>query len=327
MRKLTFSTNDLPQSMPREHMARLWSEGLTNGAVRYEAHCPKADEFFGHCEMKPLRDRMLVRASANSISMVRRRSHIAQDAANSLMLLVNDGQVGTVGGSQRGEDIDLALGEAAIFDIAEEYTTHSRDGGAALAYYFDRDLLRLAGPSAPQATTRRLDPTSDVCRLLLPYLRLHLALDGPLEDRAASAAIAHIDDLLTLALGAGGDAAAEARERGVEATRYAAMRRVLMKHGFEPETTADSIGARLGVSGRTLQHLLQRRGTTFSDELASVRLDRAHAILRATASQRMPIAEIAYASGFRELSTFYRAFKRRFGVSPGEIRTQARHSN
>ncbi|WP_382328640.1 helix-turn-helix domain-containing protein [Hydrogenophaga sp. UC242_50] len=47
---------------------------------------------------------------------------------------------------------------------------------------------------------------------------------------------------------------------------------------------------------------------------------RAHALLRDPASRHLGTAEIGFAAGFGEVSTFYRRFKQRYGVAPGEFR-------
>jgi transcriptional regulator GlxA family with amidase domain len=68
-------------------------------------------------------------------------------------------------------------------------------------------------------------------------------------------------------------------------------------------------------------HLLrvfrQAIGITPHQYLMRVRLQRAIALLRDT---RLPITEIAYASGWADLSNFNRAFLRELRCSPRELR-------
>ena len=40
--------------------------------------------------------------------------------------------------------------------------------------------------------------------------------------------------------------------------------------------------------------------------------------------RRMPVGEVAHATGFAQHSHFSRAFRQRFGVSPGQVRNGAR---
>jgi two-component system response regulator YesN len=53
------------------------------------------------------------------------------------------------------------------------------------------------------------------------------------------------------------------------------------------------------------------------EKMGQVRLARARQLLCETG---VSLAEVAQAAGFRNCSSFTRSFKRRFGVSPGEMR-------
>jgi AraC-like DNA-binding protein len=90
----------------------------------------------------------------------------------------------------------------------------------------------------------------------------------------------------------------------------------LLPHG---QAKMGEISEKLGVSGRTLMRLLASEGCTFSEILNALRLDLARRYLQ---EQNLPISEIAWLLGFRELSAFHRAFKRWTGKTP----TQARSS-
>jgi transcriptional regulator GlxA family with amidase domain len=62
-------------------------------------------------------------------------------------------------------------------------------------------------------------------------------------------------------------------------------------------------------------------GTTFSEWLRMVRVHRAMDVMRAHDDT---IPRIAYASGFRDVRTFERTFKRYVGVSPSAYRSLVR---
>jgi AraC-like DNA-binding protein len=78
---------------------------------------------------------------------------------------------------------------------------------------------------------------------------------------------------------------------------------------------------RLSMSPRTLQRRLAAEETTYGRVLDEVRRDLALARLR---SPDASIGEVAYLTGFSELSTFYRAFKRWTGQTPSEYRSSSR---
>jgi AraC-like DNA-binding protein len=76
----------------------------------------------------------------------------------------------------------------------------------------------------------------------------------------------------------------------------------------------------LGISVRTLNRRLSREGTSFSSVLDALRRQLAFTLL----SQRsLSIAQIAQATGFAEVSTFHRAFKRWAMQTPAGYRSVA----
>lgn len=79
------------------------------------------------------------------------------------------------------------------------------------------------------------------------------------------------------------------------------------------------IAAKLGMSQRAIQRLLEKEGTTFRKLNEEIRKSAAERYLRSTS---LPMKEIAYLLGFSELSTFSRAVKIWFGAPPRKIREQ-----
>jgi len=83
------------------------------------------------------------------------------------------------------------------------------------------------------------------------------------------------------------------------------------------------IAAKLGMSQRAVQRLLEKEGTSFRKLSEEIRRSAAERYLRGT---DLPMKEIAYLLGFSELSTFSRAVKAWFGVSPKKVRENATFS-
>lgn len=83
--------------------------------------------------------------------------------------------------------------------------------------------------------------------------------------------------------------------------------------------TPRSIARALGTSSRTLQRRLGEEGHTFAALLDRVRHERALALL---ADRSKHGGEIAFLLGFREPSTFSRAFRRWTGTTPKEHRAR-----
>jgi AraC-like DNA-binding protein len=75
----------------------------------------------------------------------------------------------------------------------------------------------------------------------------------------------------------------------------------------------ESVARRLGMSTRTLQRRLREERTTFHRVVVEFRHDAAPSLLR---EGRLSVSEVAFLLGYEDPSSFQRAFRRAFGVSP-----------
>ncbi len=79
------------------------------------------------------------------------------------------------------------------------------------------------------------------------------------------------------------------------------------------------LSQQIGMSTRQVQRLFEAENTSFSREVRERRLTVAAARLRnRKTTRRIHISEVAFDSGFRDLSNFNRGFKSRFGMAPRE---------
>lgn len=125
----------------------------------------------------------------------------------------------------------------------------------------------------------------------------------------------HVAGLVDLALA---DATLEAGDP--TALRQQEVLSWLEAHLAEPELTAETAAASLGLSRRWLHALLQGAGTSFKTYLTERRLETCRARLADPALASQPITAIVLASGFNDLSTFYRQFRRRYRTTPKALR-------
>ncbi len=87
--------------------------------------------------------------------------------------------------------------------------------------------------------------------------------------------------------------------------------------GQEPDKSY--ISEQLGMSQRTLQRKLAKENSSYQEVLDQTRHNLALDYLR---QKPLSISDIAYLLGFAEPSTFYRAFKKWHGMTPGQYREQ-----
>ena len=94
-------------------------------------------------------------------------------------------------------------------------------------------------------------------------------------------------------------------------------------HFLEANLTARRIANELSVSTRYVQIMFAESGTTPSSYIQSRRLDHAAQLLAQT-RRDASITAVAFDSGFNDLSTFCRVFRRKFGIAPRDYRAGAR---
>jgi transcriptional regulator GlxA family with amidase domain len=93
------------------------------------------------------------------------------------------------------------------------------------------------------------------------------------------------------------------------------------------ELSAVWIACRHDVSASHVRRLFAGDKTTFSDFVLTSRLLRAHELLSNADTLDRSISAIAFSLGFGDLSYFNRAFRRRFGARPSDVRAVALGEN
>jgi AraC-like DNA-binding protein len=106
--------------------------------------------------------------------------------------------------------------------------------------------------------------------------------------------------------------------------RRAAILRAIENRSGDPNLSAAAVAKLLGITPRYVHLLVADTGRSFTHHLLERRLERAALMLRDSRWEQRKIADIAVEAGFTDLSYFNRAFRRRFGLTPTEMRDQAR---
>lgn len=86
------------------------------------------------------------------------------------------------------------------------------------------------------------------------------------------------------------------------------------------EQRIEDVAAKLAVTERTLRRRLTREGTSFRDIYTDARLSLAYELLETAG---LNVETVAWRVGYSEPASFVRAFSKKFGKTPGEIRKEA----
>jgi AraC-like DNA-binding protein len=250
-----------------------------------------------------------------------RTSNLVNDGDDSLLVTLLEH--GHAYQTQRGDVQTLRAGDAIISDCG--YPGELNLVADSLFWNLKLPRRYIAGlfPRATQFAGAKLDSNSTARRLLFGYVET--ATDINLDRDSATAHIyeEHIVDLIALALGVGGGAHRLAEERGARTARRVAILREIERRSGDPALSATGIAVLLGVTPRYVHLLLEETGKSFTHHVLERRLEKAAALLRDLRWHNRKIADIAAAAGFNDLSYFNRAFRRRYGMTPSDLRAAA----
>ncbi|WP_181701614.1 AraC family transcriptional regulator [Chthonobacter albigriseus] len=226
---------------------------------------------------------------------------------------------GTFAAEQNGIRYEIDTGAAVTLVTDRPSLLATPTGGSFVGLRLPKALLAARGLEPDRLggmILARRTPGLRLLRAYLDQLRREDTLPPALRPMVAS----HLVDLVAASIQPSLSAIEQGDARGgVREGRLARIRETLEARHTDPDLDLETAARQAGLSVRSLQILLHEEGTCFSDSLRDLRLSRAYALLSSPFAPAT-VAEIAYAVGFRDVTTFNRAFRRRFGTNPTSVR-------
>src|SRR5262249_21541972 len=220
--------------------------------------------------------------------------------------------------SQRGREIDFRAGDAIAL-LHSEPAIVSYAGGLQFGLALPRDALASRVTNVDSFTMRPISHRTEALGLLKTYLKAALKEGALAHSKLRDVVVTHVHDLAALAISECtplGESSASA----VMAARHSAALDHIAAHFQDPELKLEVVARRQGISPRYLQHLMTSSGTSFTERVNELRLQRAFALLIEPHGSARRISDIALEVGFSDISHFNRLFRTRFGVSPRGVR-------
>jgi AraC-like DNA-binding protein len=225
--------------------------------------------------------------------------------------------------AQLGREIEVEPGAAVLCSNADigTFISPSADSRCTLLALPRRNLRPLLG-DFDAAMIRRVPAATPALKLLKSYIGIfgEEVMTPELEQTAVN----HVYDLVAVMLGATPDAADLAESRGMRPARLRAAKTYVMQHLGSHRLSPATVAAHLGVTPRYLHMLFEAENASFSKFVLTQRLLRARRMLSDPRCAGLTISEIAFDTGFGDLSTFNRNFRRRFGDTPSDRRNAVR---
>src|ERR1700754_1692138 len=221
---------------------------------------------------------------------------------------------------QRDRSAELAAGTGVLAEARSPSERVSPIESRYLTFRFPRELLPLRTAEITEACARIMDAAAPAMQVLSGFLgrlfELADELTGAQRRDAGYAAV----DLLAMALRdvapavPGGD--------GPEGVLIEMMRMHVRAPLADPDLQVEELARRHHVSVSHAYSLFARIGTTPGAYLREQRLVAAQAMLSDRRYDWMRVSDIAAAVGMSDRSTFERAFRRLYGVTPGGWRRE-----
>jgi AraC-like DNA-binding protein len=225
--------------------------------------------------------------------------------------------------SQLGRNPVLGPGDGVLMNNAEVGTMTLASASRFTTFRVPAAAIAPLVPDLGAVVARVVPADNAALQLLVSYLASALNTGALVTSDLRQLAVTHIYDLLAVSLGATRDAAAIAEGRGVRAARLRALKADIVENIGRLDLSVDTVAMRQGITPSYIRKLLESEGATFTELVLSQRLERAHRMLADPQFADRTIAAVAFAVGFGDLSYFNRAFRRRYGATPSDVRAAA----
>lgn len=308
------STNEVTA----EKRAEVWQERVAEKLLRIDWDVPEDRPF--HAVMTPILcagDVEIAWIESGPCLLTNTEAHAREKLHRCSMHILMSGHRAM---TRRVEgEVELRKTMGVMLDEGKYYR-HRSDNELmrALVLMLPKPRIMERVPDFERLIESPLDISCEPFRLLQSFLNLPSAgVDLNVPDLARINAD-YVVDLVVMTLSGRADDSEAVQRRTLPETRYRVILGEIERGIGDPKLSGKTVAARVGITERYLQQLMETHGETFSHFVLRQRLDRAAAML--VSKRNLRISEIAFLCGFSDLSYFNRTFKKRFGENPRAYR-------
>jgi AraC-like DNA-binding protein len=222
---------------------------------------------------------------------------------------------------QRGLEVEIGPGDAlAVAPDGGVFTILRPERCQMIGLRVARRAMPPDFPVEGRSSLRLVPHRTAAMQLLTRYVGALLQGPPPSSVQLADAVVTHMNELIQLSLSGAEPDTLPARDPSVRAARVRAIKADIERCLTDSSLSADAMAARHGISTRYLHMLFEDDVLTVSQFILKCRLALAHQRLRNPRYVNRTIASIATDAGFADLSYFNRTFRRRYSMTPSQVR-------
>ena len=308
---------DTARVTPRER-AGFWREVVCSVYVPMDAEPIARQAFHARMDVRAARGRVHSQVDAGAQCVSRGAAQISRaDERDVYTFMVQ--RAGTCGVEQAGARSLLLPGDMLLFHNSRPYRLQFDQPFRQTVIQAPRSCVGPLARDLDRRLAQRLQPAGGFGRVLQGFVH---GLDEALPEVDDGEAAVLVDELFHLLA-----AHSTVFDDGpIDAQRALMLRaqRDARERIADPDLGIETLARAQRVSPRSLQRAFAGLGFSVMRWLRDERLARCAAALADPAWRARGIADIALAHGVRDVPSFCRSFKARYGVTPGEWRARRR---
>jgi AraC-like DNA-binding protein len=303
-------------ALPVEHRFEAWSDFNAHAFPGVILESPHADDFVARVDVHDFGP-MAISAMSNPPVRARRSAAMTRADGSEYVLITHVHSGGLVL-DRAGTEVAVEANSLVAFDWARPLTVTNLAGFSSAVLQVPLAMVGLQRSEIEAIMARPMSSDNGVGGLLA-YVMTDLTRHG---HTYGPALVTHLTSTVIDLLGtatrlAHGGRETASRGRGLRREQvYAYIEQSLA----EPTLSPAAIALAQGISIRQLDRLLRDDGTSPASYIRRRRLDHCRRDLVDPEMADCPISLVGAAWGFPDPAGFGRAFRREYGMSPGEYR-------
>ena len=305
---------DTQQVTPDRRYAA-WREAICDHYVQVDVRATRPENYRGFIREAQFGEVILTDILLSEQRIRRNRQHISRmDKECHYVQLLHRGRVNVMQG-----DTELATNPArgAIFSASEQYELQAV--GDVRAFYLEiaPESLARRFPGGHVPLTKTIDSTRGIGRVATEFCSVLAAEKSALDEGAQDSLGEQVLDLLALALMSGPEDTPE-MESSVRRARLKSVQNWIDNRLTDADLSLEQIAFENNMSLRYLHLLFQQGEHSVSEWILNRRLQRSFADISNHPDRSITV--IAFENGFNSSAHFSTVFKRKFGLSPRDLR-------